>query len=319
MLHFPGLLLFVGIMLNPAGYFLYFVLSLVSAGKGWLYWSSYCGFIFMAFPEILFLSGFLLLLSFWVDLCHQAAGKEDEDEDEEASFHETLLQKKFNKSNPLSTGSQRKCCSLRRLSQVQSRQKIVILVTSMIIILMIICSVLIWMGNKYNYYDSSMVARVYVDFFAAINFLLGGALACYGLLLFMKMSKVRSERASCEMWKVAGLAIVSVFCFTSRALVAILTDTAILYNCQMSVNSLHSSIFLTIYYFLGSSVPSSFVLWVMRELPASPVANMHEDSRISTFANASPIVRIQPQQWTTSANLQNQVTLFFFFHFWTTF
>lgn len=64
-----------------------------------------------------------------VDLCHRAAGKEDEDEDAGGSFHEALLQNKSNKSNPLSSGSQRKCCSLRRLSRIQRRQKIVILVS----------------------------------------------------------------------------------------------------------------------------------------------------------------------------------------------
>ncbi|CAM8981980.1 unnamed protein product [Rhodiola kirilowii] len=293
------------------GYFLYFVLSLISVDRGWLCWSSYCGFIFMAFPEILFLSAFLLLLSFWVDLCHRAAGKEDEDEDEdeEASFHETLLQRKLNKLNPLSSGNQRKFCSLRRLSQVQSRQKIVILGALTIIILMILSAVLIWMGNTYNYFDSSTVARVYVDVFAAISFLLGVALAYYGLSLFMKMRKVRSERASSEMWKVAGLAVVSVICFTSSALVAILTDTTILYIRELHINGVYTSVFLTFYYFLGSSLPSSFVLWVMRELPASPVANKHDDdSRISTFVDVSPVVRIQPQQWTTSTSLQNQVT-----------
>lgn len=263
----------------------------------------------MALPEILFFSAFLLLLSFWVDLCHQAAGKEDEDEDMEASFHENLLQNKSMKSNPLTPGSRRKCCSLRCLSKVQSRQKIVILVTVMMVILMIMCALLIWMGDTYNYLDSSMVTRVYADFYSVISFLLGGTIACYGLVLYMKMRKVRSERAFSEMRKVAGLAIVSVGCFTSSALVAIFTDTIILYNLELQLNSVATSLFLIIYYFLGSSIPSSFVLWVMRELPASPVANKYDDeSRTSTFVNVSPVVRTQPQQWTTSTSLQNQIS-----------
>lgn len=59
---------------------------------------------------------------------------------------------------------------------------------------------------------------------------------------------------------------------------------------------------------LGSSIPSSFVLWVMRELPASPVVSKHDDDSRSTFVNVSPVVRIQPQQWSTTTSLQNQVT-----------
>ncbi|CAH1448772.1 unnamed protein product [Lactuca virosa] len=43
-----------------------------------------------------------------------------------------------------------------------------------------------------------------------------------GNVLVSKMSKVRSERASSEIWKVAGLAIVSAVCFTSSSVVAIL-------------------------------------------------------------------------------------------------
>ncbi|KAF3667957.1 putative mitochondrial inner membrane protease subunit 1-like [Capsicum annuum] len=46
------------------GYFLYFVLTIVAACKGWICWSRSCGFVVMAFPKILFLAAFLLLLSF---------------------------------------------------------------------------------------------------------------------------------------------------------------------------------------------------------------------------------------------------------------
>ncbi|XP_028059951.1 uncharacterized protein LOC114263589 isoform X2 [Camellia sinensis] len=89
---------------------------------------------------------------------------------------------------------------------------------------MIASTILIWIGMGRNPVDSKVVARVYVDFSAVVTLLLGGALACYGLVLFLKMRKVRSERASSEMRKVAGLAIVSVLCFTSSALVALFTD-----------------------------------------------------------------------------------------------
>ncbi|XP_022866837.1 tobamovirus multiplication protein 1-like [Olea europaea var. sylvestris] len=47
------------------GYSIYFVMTLFAACKSWLCWSYTCGFISMAFPKILFISAFLLLLSFW--------------------------------------------------------------------------------------------------------------------------------------------------------------------------------------------------------------------------------------------------------------
>ncbi|GMP46172.1 LOW QUALITY PROTEIN: hypothetical protein CsSME_00014431 [Camellia sinensis var. sinensis] len=56
-----------------------------------------------------------------------------------------------------------------------------------------------------NPIDSEVVARVYVDFSAIVTLLLGGALACYGLVLCLKMKKVRSERASSEMRKRAKI------------------------------------------------------------------------------------------------------------------
>ncbi|XP_028059949.1 auxin response factor 17-like isoform X1 [Camellia sinensis] len=67
---------------------------------------------------------------------------------------------------------------------------------------MIASTILIWIGMGRNPVDSKVVARVYVDFSAVVTLLLGGALACYGLVLFLKMRKVRSERASSEMRKV---------------------------------------------------------------------------------------------------------------------
>ncbi|GMP79247.1 hypothetical protein CsSME_00034870 [Camellia sinensis var. sinensis] len=96
-----------------------------------------------------------------------------------------------------------------------------------------------------NPIDSKVVARVYVDFSAVVTLLLGGALACYGLILFLKMRKVRSERASSEMRKVAGLAIVSVLCFTSSALVALFTDIPMLYDWNHKhVDGVYTSLLL---------------------------------------------------------------------------
>ncbi|KAA8519529.1 hypothetical protein F0562_013785 [Nyssa sinensis] len=205
---------------SNVGYFVYFVLILVAACKGWLCWLHSCGFIVMACPKILFLAAFLLLLSFWVDLCHQP--NDEDDEVEEGSPRVALLER--TSSKPCSNAdSRRRCCSFRSM-HVGSRQKVVILVTALVFVLMMVFAVLIWIGMGRNPIDSSVVTRVYVDLFAIVILLLGGALTCYGLLLFLKMSKVRSERASSEMWKVAGLAIVSVICFTSSACVALFTD-----------------------------------------------------------------------------------------------
>jgi hypothetical protein len=39
-------------------------------------------FLFAAVPQIVFLATFLLLLSFWIDLCHQTSDLSEEEEDE---------------------------------------------------------------------------------------------------------------------------------------------------------------------------------------------------------------------------------------------
>ncbi|KAI7999874.1 Tobamovirus multiplication protein 1 [Camellia lanceoleosa] len=289
---------------SNVGYFFYFVLTLVAACKGWLCWSHSCGFIVMAFPKILFLAAFLLLLSFWVDLCHQT--NDEDDEDEECSPREALLERTSNKPHS-NADSHRRCCPFR-IVHVGSRQKIVILVTALIFVLMIASTILIWIGMGRNPIDSEVVARVYVDFSAVVTLLLGGALACYGLVLFLKMRKVRSERASSEMRKVAGLAIVSVLCFTSSAFVALFTDIPMLYDWNHEhVDGVYTSLLLILYYFIGSSIPSAFVLWVMRELPPSIAVNIVEESRTIAFIHDSS-VSIHPQTWAAAASSQNQVS-----------
>lgn len=279
---------------------LYFILTLVSACKNWICWSNSCGFVVMALPKIMFLAAFLLLLSFWVDLCHQA---NDEDEDD-GSPREALVEK-LNKPNFKLT-TRRRCCTFR-VFPVGSRQQVVILVTLLILLLMLASAVLIWIGLGKNPIDSSVVARVYVDTFAVAMLFLGGALACYGYLLVSKMSKVRSERTSSEMWKVAGLAMVSVFCFTSSSIVAFLTNIPVLYHCDWrSIRGVYVSLLLIVYYFIGSSVPSAFVLWIMRELPPSVAINVPEESTTLTFvSDYSPAT--QPQHWTAITTAQNQL------------
>ncbi|XP_035544693.1 tobamovirus multiplication protein 1-like isoform X3 [Juglans regia] len=286
---------------SSMGYFIYFVLALLAACKGWLCWSNSCGFIVMAFPKILFFAAFLLLLSFWVDLCHQA--NDEDDEYEESSSQEALLDKTLNKPSSSKTDGHRKCFPLRFFN-VGSRQKIVILVTVLVFVVMMACALIIWIGMGKNPIDSAVVARVYVDFFAIAILLLGGALACYGLLLCLKISKVRSEQASSEMWKFAGVAVVSVLCFTSSSLVALLTDIPMLYHWyQHHVNVVCASLLLIVYYFIGSSIPSAFILWIMRELPPSVVANIREASTIAFIADSSLSVH---HPWCWTAATQNQ-------------
>lgn len=69
--------------------------------------------------------------------------------------------------------------------------------------------------------------------------------------------------------------------------------------------SLHEAIFL--YIFPGSSVPSAFVLWVMREMPPAVVDNRQAQSRTVTFIDDRPVGTHQAHRWTTATSSQNQV------------
>ncbi|KAF2314667.1 hypothetical protein GH714_028377 [Hevea brasiliensis] len=107
---------------------------------------------------------------------------------------------------------------------------------------------------------------------------------------------------------VAGLAVVSVICFTSSAFVALFTQIPILYHCQkLDYNGLVTSLLLILYYFIGSSVPSAFILWIMRELPPAIVPDVHEESRTIAYITDTSVVAHIPQRWTTATSLQNQV------------
>ncbi|XP_050234488.1 tobamovirus multiplication protein 1 [Mercurialis annua] len=291
---------------SNTGYFIFFIITVIAICKRWLCWSHSCGFIFMALPKILSFAVFLLLLSFWVDLRHQA--DDEECEEEEFSFHEALLETRFDVQNSIHADSLRVCLPFR-LTRVGSRQKLVIWVTAIVFILMMAFAVLMWIGMDYSFINSSFLATVYVYVFAIASLLLGGALACYGLLICSKMRRVRSERASSEMWKVAGLAIVSVLCFTSSAFVALFTQIPVLYYCQnLDKSGVFTSLLLILYYFIGSSVPSAFVLWIMRELPPAIVANVHEESRTIAYVTDSSTVVHNSQRWTTATSLQNQIS-----------
>ncbi|KAL5582570.1 hypothetical protein UlMin_015012 [Ulmus minor] len=280
------------------GYFIYFVSTHIATCRKWLCWSNVCGFILMACPKILFLAAFLLLLSFWVDLCHQANDEEDDDDDDdENSIQQPLLENSKNKPGTSNTDAHRVCCSFQGLN-VGSRQKMVIAAVGLVFILMMSFAGIICIGEGKNPVDSSVVGQVYEGFIAIAIFLVGVALGCYGLLLFLKLRKVRLESASSEMWKVAGLAVTAVVCFTSSAIVAIITDIPLYYHWHLKrIYGVRALISLILYYFIGSMVPSAFVLWIMRELPPT-VTHRQEQSRIITF--------ITRQGYATATSSNNQ-------------
>ncbi|GAB2226751.1 hypothetical protein Droror1_Dr00022571 [Drosera rotundifolia] len=287
------------------GYFTYFVLMLIATCEGWPCWSSTCGFVFMACPEILFLAAFLLMLSYWVDLCHQ---NDNEDDEEGSSLQERLLEKSLSQLNSSDTDVLQGCFPFPSI-HVGNRQKIVIWVTVVIFLFMVVFAVLIWVGMGKNPINSATIEQIYGDLFAVAVLLVGLALACYGLLIYMKMSKVRFERASSEMWKVTGLAVVSLLCFTTSSLVALLTNIPVLYQWrQKSLHVVSTTFTVILYYFLGSSVPSAFVLWVMKDLPASSVAYKSDESRVVTFMREESTAGHNPQRWTTIASSQNQIS-----------
>ncbi|KAG6785970.1 hypothetical protein POTOM_007561 [Populus tomentosa] len=236
-------------------------------------------------------------LMWLVDLCHQA-NEEDEDEEENSS-QQPLLESSKNKPGSMNTDSFWSCCSFRGI-HVGGRQKFVITVVVLIFFLMLSFAVIIWIGVGKNPIRSSVAARVYVDFFASAILILGGALGCYGkltingLLLFLKLRNVRSETASSEMRKVAGLAVVSVVCFTSSAAVALLTDVPVSGWWLLSVPALECS-----------SVPSAFVLWAMRELP-TPITITQAQSRAVTFFCYGAEGTQNPRHWVAATTSNNQ-------------
>lgn len=60
--------------------------------------------------------------------------------------------------------------------------------------------------------------------------------------------------------------------------------------------------------FPGSSVPSAFVLFVMRELPPPPMINRQEESTTIAFISDGSVAA-HPRCWTTATSVQNQVLI----------
>ncbi|KAG4191265.1 hypothetical protein ERO13_A07G080900v2 [Gossypium hirsutum] len=261
---------------SNCGYFIYFLCMVVATCKRWLCWSNVCGFVLMALPKILFLAAFLLLLSFWADLCHQA--NDEEDGDEENSSRKPLLE--------------------------TSKTKVIVLN-----VLLIIAFAAIIRIEQKNPSDSLVFARVYIDFLATLVLLMGVALGCYGFLLFSKLRRVRSEKASSEMRKVVGLVVVSVLCFTSSSLIALFTDVLLFHHWNPEkINGIKAPILLILHHVLGSSVPFAFGLWFMRELPAPSTSNRQVQPRAITFISYGPAGRHHHQYWPTSTSLEKQVS-----------
>ncbi|KAK8287959.1 hypothetical protein V6Z12_D07G093100 [Gossypium hirsutum] len=261
---------------SNCGYFIYFLCMVVATCKRWLCWSNVCGFVLMALPKILFLAAFLLLLSFWADLCHQA--NDEEDGDEENSSRKPLLE--------------------------TSKTKVIVLN-----VLLIIAFAAIIRIEQKNPSNSLVFARVYIDFLATLVLLMGVAFGCYGFLLFSKLRRVRSEKASSEMRKVVGLAVVSVLCFTSSSLIALFTDVLLFHHWNPEkINGVKAPILLILHHVLGSSVPFAFGLWFMRELPAPSTSNRQVQPRAITFISYGSAGRHHHQYCPTATSSEKQVS-----------
>ncbi|XP_024378570.1 tobamovirus multiplication protein 1 [Physcomitrium patens] len=257
------------------GYFLYFILTIVATCQGWTCFSSACGFILIAAPQTLFLATFLLLLSFWVDLCNPA-NDNDEEDDEDIDSEYAQLPSSPNSVESGSSKPYRTCLPFRRW-RVRGRQRCVLMVVLLIFSLTVAFAALIWYGMYDNPIDSVKLAQVYANFFALVILLSGGGLAGYGLLLYTKMSRVKSSRASADIKKVTGLAVASFVCFSLQAILVIISDVTGLNIWHMKHgDSQFCALMIFFYYFIGESVPSIVVLWVMRDLPPRSCDNsMH--------------------------------------------
>ncbi|KAF3517307.1 hypothetical protein DY000_02061736 [Brassica cretica] len=291
---------------SNTGSLVYFVAAVIATCTRWHHWSNAFGFLLMAFPKILFLATFLLLLSFWVDVCHQGNGEEEDDDDEESSIQQVFLEKSKSKPGSSSASDRRKCCSFHGI-HVGTRQKFVVAAVVLVFILMISFAILIWIASGDNSADPSLLAEVYVDIFASILLITGGGLCFYGMRLLFNLRKVRSEQVSSEMRKVSGLAGVSVVCFSVSSLIALLTHIPLFYHWNPNkLHGINALVLLIIYYFIGSTLPLAFVLWVLRELPPQNIVSRQEEQTRITYVNYDTVPRQPPQQWTSTTVSKNQ-------------
>ncbi|CAJ2634130.1 unnamed protein product [Trifolium pratense] len=296
------------------GYCIYFTSTVFATCNGWYCWYGVCGFILMASPKVVFLAAFLLLLSFWVDLCHQENEEEldDEEDNVENRTQQALLEGiMWEQHGSGRMKSHRRCCSIQGI-HIGSRQKYVIMIMVLTFVVMMAFAILICVGNDKNPIDPSIVARVYETFLAIMILILAGALGCYGLLLFFKLRKVRSENASSEMWKVISLAIISIICFSSSALVALNTDIPLFYHWHLKfIYGVKAFVYLILYYVIGSSLPSAYLLWIIRELPPPITDSIQEEPRGTyTFISHADETSDSnhPRSWTTATSSNSQIS-----------
>ncbi|XP_009104184.1 uncharacterized protein LOC103830195 isoform X2 [Brassica rapa] len=235
-------------------------------------------------------------------------GEEEDDDDEENSVQQVLLEKAKSKPGSSSASDRRKCCSFHGI-HVGTRQKFVVAAVVLVFILMISFAILIWIASGDNSADPSLLAEVYVDIFASTLLITGGGLCFYGMRLFFNLRKVRSEQVSSEMRKVSGLAGVSVVCFTVSSLIALLTHIPLFYHWNPNkLHGINALVLLIIYYFIGSTLPLAFVLWVLRELPPQNMVSRQEEQTRITYVNYDAVPRQPPQQWTSTTVSKNQVS-----------
>eukprot|EP00271_Cylindrocystis_brebissonii_P006366 TRINITY_DN19120_c0_g1_i1.p1 TRINITY_DN19120_c0_g1~~TRINITY_DN19120_c0_g1_i1.p1 ORF type:complete len:470 (+),score=74.92 TRINITY_DN19120_c0_g1_i1:259-1668(+) len=280
-----------------AGYAFYFLLTTWVSCSRWVCWHSVCAFSLLALPQIIFLATFLLLLSFWVDLCHQATDKEEEEDEEEVRGQgrpgipeEAPLLSEEGRSQHNSYGWDsrsslpsdstlsllrkpgegkrsrgRVCCCVHVRG---SRQKIVVGAVLAICLVTGAFAVLIWIGLGDNAIDPRTVAQVHADFFAVVMLLAGGGLAFYGLLLFSKMSRLRSGRKSAEISKVAWLAAVCLICFSFRAFLVLAKNLPVWGGVHFrNIDGNFFPVWVLLYYLVGEAVPSAVVLIILRGMP----------------------------------------------------
>ncbi|KAK7276758.1 hypothetical protein RIF29_17904 [Crotalaria pallida] len=127
-----------------------------------------------ASPKVMFLAAFLLILSFWVDLCHQE--EEEEEENVESRTQQALLEgiKSEYCSDPMNDCW--RCCSIQGIN-IGSRQKYIVV---LIFVVTMSFAVLIWIGDGKNSINPSVVARVYETLLAVMILILAGLLGFYG-------------------------------------------------------------------------------------------------------------------------------------------
>ncbi|EXB92388.1 hypothetical protein L484_021372 [Morus notabilis] len=159
---------------SNTGYFIYFASTHFSTYEKWLCWYHVCGFVLMGTFSFLVIIHMQLQYLFsagcsndehtaaaypkiLVDLCHQA--NDEEDDDGENSTQQTLLANSTNKFGSSNTDGNWACCSFQNL-HVGSCQNFVVAVVLLVFIVMVSFAMIIWIGARENFINSSIVAQI---------------------------------------------------------------------------------------------------------------------------------------------------------------